>query len=301
MVANQNPSAPNDGERLVCFSLDLEYDFGGRTGTAQTFEDLASFERLAEIVRRYELKLSVFVVGDMLDKSSEDTHGIVERLADLGAEFELHAYKHDLTGSTDQGEDIRRGRAAFRGRFGRDPRGYRAPAYRISEREIKVLATEGFSYDSSILPAFTRIMSYDVVVSTEPHYVKGLPILELPPGVIPIVRLPMSLSYIKLMGPNVYRALIRLFGLPSSFVFSCHLHDLFPIPAYKQLPRIQKLKWMRNRKRGIEIFETSIERILSKGYRPGFMSELFDIAKNGLPEPGPLPGDKNAGGGAGSS
>ena len=274
------PVSLPEGTRLVCFSLDLEPDFGGRTGTAEVFGDRVHFDRWAEVVRRYDLKLTVFVVGNLLDRPPEETDHIVERLADLGAEFELHAYTHDLSSRADQAEEIRRGKAAFRRRFGRDPLGYRAPQGRISARELMILAAEGFAYDSSIFPSLRPGVFNNLRFPAGPSYLAGPAIVEFPVAVVPRVRLPVALSYIKLLGPSAYRLLSRVFGLPPVLVFVLHLHDLFPVASLELLPARHRLKWLRNRERGIEVFEGFVRHIVEMGYQSLYMSDLLERARH---------------------
>ena len=277
------PASLPEGTRVVCFSLDLEPDFGGRTGTTEVFGDRKNFERWAEVVRRYDVRLTTFVVGSLLDRPSSEVDHIVERLADLGAEFELHAYTHDVTGRADQCEEIRLGKEAFRRRFGRDPLAYRATQGRISAGDLTTLGAEGFTYDSSIFPSLRPGVFNNLRFPAGPSYLAGPEIVELPVAVVPHLRLPVTLSYVKLLGLNVYRVVFRLFGLPPVLVFNFHLHDLFPVPAFDLLPATHKLKWLFRRHRGVELFESCVKEILARGYQPLYMSELFEIVKDGLP------------------
>ena len=78
----------------VCYTLDLEHDYAG-VAPAETYETLANrqaLDRLAAIVRRHHLKLTVFATGLVLEQHRDS----VRTFEEMGAEIELHGYSHSM-------------------------------------------------------------------------------------------------------------------------------------------------------------------------------------------------------------
>lgn len=265
--------------KLACFTLDLESDGGWGETTCEMLENPAWFARFRQIIRDYDLKLTVFVVGKLLEAKPE----YIDLLLRLGAEFELHSYSHDPT-VPDSTTEIVRAKQAYRNFFGRDPKGYRAPMGLISEKGLRTLQAEGFLYDASILPSwrFDEFGFNHLGKSISPwvydQFSKPstqLPFVELPMAVVPKIRLPISLSYLKLLGWSPYRALFHLFGLPPMLVFWSHPYDYFPTSAMYEW-NWKKYIHLRNIHRSAEIVTRFIGFLNEQGYEFAYMHELYE-------------------------
>ena len=262
--------------RLACFTLDFERDFGRRLGDYEAFDLLtndSAFARLKAICQGGGVKITAFIVGQLLDEHPE----MIERLSELDVEFELHSYSHRSDPPINPPSEIERAVAAYHRYFGRSPQGYRAPYGRITDGEVRMLYEQGFRYDSSIFPSYRLGMYNNLRQPMTPYYHKHVPLLEIPVSAVPFVRLPVSLSYIKLLGWGAYRMLFDAFGLPRILVFSFHLHDLFAEMSYACLHWSDRWRWMRNRSRGFGILECFINYLRERGYEFVFLSRVAEI------------------------
>jgi hypothetical protein len=258
--------------RAVCFTLDLEHDYAG-VAPDETYETLANREaldRLATIVRKHDLKLTVFATGLVLEQHRD----AVRTFEQIGAEVELHGYSHSMR-DPDFVAEVEGGVAAYDGLFGRTPLGYRSPGGVTSPLLFETLVKAGIKYDSSIVPSFRWGVYSNLGRSTGPHFHPGLPLMELPIGVVPGVRLPVATSYIRLLGWPAYRLLFRLFGTPDPLVYLFHLVDLVPVSMRRRLSPFLRGAYARGEGKGLDLFEASIRFFESAGYGPAYMSELY--------------------------
>lgn len=212
----------------VCLTLDLEQDFGGRVPESYDAWSAEGLDALLAALSRRGVPLTVFVVARALERRPED----VRRLERAGCEFHLHSWSHDLENPDGEAE-IDAGREAFRRFFGRDPEGYRAPEGRVTPEGWRRLRARGFLFDASVIPSFwprPRYLRYPrAPFMTE----AGLP--ELPFAVVSPLRLPLSVSWLRLLGWPLYERLIGTFGLPELCVVGSHLHDLWPCASSSRL------------------------------------------------------------------
>lgn len=246
----------------ACITLDLEPDFVGRvSGTRYDGWREDRIAQLLDLLGRYEVRLTVFVVGSSLCVRPE----VIETLRDFEAEFHLHSYSHDL-GNPDSGEEIHRGRESFRDYFGHDPRGYRAPEGRISREGWRRLERAGFLFDSSVIPSVWPRPTY-LQFRPEPFYPTRGRLLELPLSTVTPLRLIISVSWMKLFGWPLYRFALERFRLPEPLVVNMHLHDLWALPAFDELAEPWHCIYSRNREAGMTILEQFLDWLSSKEYR----------------------------------
>jgi polysaccharide deacetylase family protein (PEP-CTERM system associated) len=118
-----------------------------------------SVETVLEILARYEVKSTFFVVGEL----AEEHPGLVGRIADEGHEVASHGHTHtplfDLTRQTFS-EEICRSVEAIEAATGEQVIGFRAPNFSITPKTswaIETLIEYGFAYDSSIFPIRTPL------------------------------------------------------------------------------------------------------------------------------------------------
>ena len=108
-------------ERTICFSIDIEPDFGSLRSKDQYYGKL-HLSTLKRIVDEYDLKVTAFATG----KTLEDNPDIIDSLRSMRAEIEQHSYFH-LTSRDSKLNDIAQGIEAHKRLLGTLPIGYRAP------------------------------------------------------------------------------------------------------------------------------------------------------------------------------
>ena len=110
--------------------------------------------RVLDVVDRYSLKGTFFILGWVAERYP----WIVKEIDRRGHEVACHSYCHRLVynmTSEQFREDTRKAKAIIEGIIGKEISGYRAPSYSITKKSLwalKILAEEGFKYDSSIFP-----------------------------------------------------------------------------------------------------------------------------------------------------
>ena len=258
-------------EQLLCLTLDLENDwyFDDPALDHLTLDHLDTF---IDLVGEIDLPLSIFVVGETLERYPES----VERLhTALDCEFHLHSYRHDTTKSCDFRDEVRRGVAAFEAHFDERPVGYRAPQGNIEPHEFEILEEEGFAFDSSVFPSFRPGVYNNLDAPLEPFRPNGGDgLLEIPLGVIRGFRIPTALSYVKAIGRPMV-PLLRVAALPSVVVYNVHLQDLFRTESHDHLKQPKQTFMLRNMKRAATLFESSLDVLLQRGYRPTTINEVW--------------------------
>jgi hypothetical protein len=269
-----------DEERTICYTLDLEPDYAGVAPVEayEAFSKHALLERFAGTVRRYSIKLTVFATGKVLEQKRD----YIEFFRELGAEIELHGYYHVMH-RPDFALEVQRGLNAYREYFGKDPWGYRSPGGVMSNGLLEALVEVGIKYDSSLMPSFRWGVYSNLTSQLGPYFHRGVPLLELPMGVIPKVRLPVATSYIRIFGLLVYEMLFKLCGKPSPLVYLFHLVDLIPVGMRKQLTPFLRCAYARGEGKGLEIFDASVRYFEAAGYRSEYMSDLYKKYAGGSP------------------
>jgi len=150
--------------------------------------------RVLDIIDKYSVNGTFFILGWVAERYPE----IVKEIDRRGHEVACHSYCHRLVYNMtpeEFREDTRKAKAIIEGIIGKEISGYRAPSYSITENSIwalKILAEEGFEYDSSIFPirhdryGFPAYSRFPIMEETG----TGWKILEIP------------LSTIKIFGEN---------------------------------------------------------------------------------------------------
>ncbi len=283
-LAVENPMAE---QKIVCYTLDLEHDYAGLAPAEEyeTFSHRVSLDRLLEIIRRHDLKITVFATGKVLSERRD----MVEFFQKNGAEIELHGYQHVMY-RPDCALEVRTGVEAYHKYFSRKPAGYRSPGGVVSPVLMEALAKEGIRYDSSLIPSFRWRVYQNLKSPIKPYRDPASSLLELPIGVVPKVRFPIAASYIRLVGLASYKLLFALFGAPAPLVYLFHLVDLIPTGMRKELPFFWRKVYAKGQKKGFDIFEATVVYFKKLGYRSEFMSSLY---KRYTSSPEKRPGTRN--------
>ena len=259
-------------EKTIYYTLDLESDYAG-VAPFETYEAYSKEKLLnefAKIINDFDIKLTVFVTGKVLESQREQ----ISFFQQLGAEFELHGYDHVMY-QPDFLPEIEKGLNAYQAFFGKDPLGYRSPGGVTDPHLYEILSNAGVKYDSSLIPSFRLGMYRNLKSPLHPHFPFNSGVLELPFSVIPKVRLLISASYIRLFGFSTYKLLFRIFGLPDPLVYLFHLVDIIPVTMRHHLTPFYQRAYAVRENKGMEYFEATVRHFHSLGYRSAYLSSLF--------------------------
>ncbi|TQV83339.1 polysaccharide deacetylase family protein [Denitrobaculum tricleocarpae] len=213
--------------------------------------------RILDFLDRLNLKVTFFVIGR--DASDPANLGLLSEIVVRGHEVGNHSFDHELAlhlQSREEIEDeIRRAADAIETVTGQRPRGFRGPAFGLSQDLLEVLAGLGYDYDASTCPnslgllarlwhrsKASKIGSDEKVVgglygslkdtgqSLRPYLwsLKDGALMEVPVTTLPILRLPFHgtyLNYLADFSPALARGyfmtalrLCKLRAVPPSFL-----------------------------------------------------------------------------------
>jgi peptidoglycan/xylan/chitin deacetylase (PgdA/CDA1 family) len=107
-------------------------------------------ERILALLKKQKIRSTWFIPGHTI----ESYPASVAAVHAAGHEIGNHGWTHRVPASLGREEEERelvRGNAAIRKLTGRDPRGYRSPAWDLSPHSLELLLKHGFLYDSSLM------------------------------------------------------------------------------------------------------------------------------------------------------
>lgn len=204
--------------------------------------------RVLDLLDEAGVRATMFVLGKFAEKYPD----IVREIQRRGHEVACHGYGHlEIFKQSEKAfrEDVRHGKELIEQAIGQRVLGYRAPDFSIVPRTLwalRVLAEEGFSYDSSIFPV--RHARYGI-----PEWPTE-PIRVALPGNISIYELPIATfrwlgtnwpvgggGYHRLLPSRVSRYFARKTLTSAPFVFYCHPYE-FDARELQEIPLKLPLK-----------------------------------------------------------
>jgi polysaccharide deacetylase family protein (PEP-CTERM system associated) len=152
------PSAP-----ALLFSIDLEEFYPAEPDRDPRSSPLEGLVKLyLDLLERHQTRATFFVVGEVARKFP----GLLRAIAAAGHELGCHGDRHltlDQFNPETFAADLRANRAAVESAAGIRVQGFRAPLLSLTARcawAHAVLAREGFTYSSSVLPAANPLFGW---------------------------------------------------------------------------------------------------------------------------------------------
>ena len=159
----QSVAWPNGSRCALCLTFDFDAETNWmsrdpanirRPGTLSqgTYGAKVGVPMLLDLLKEEDLRATFFVPGWVAENRTRRVEAIVA----AGHEVGHHGYLHkwvDPDKPAEEEEELIRGLEALKSRVGITPVGYRSPAGETSSNLIRLLAENGFLYDSSLLDA----------------------------------------------------------------------------------------------------------------------------------------------------
>lgn len=199
---------------MHCLTFDIEEHFQvSRFDSPIRRRHWGSFEsrvarntcKVLELLARHQTKATFFVLAWVAERHP----GLIKQIAECGHEIASHGYGHELvTAQTPElfRADIKKAKQILEDLTGSPIQGYRAPGFTITRETLwalPILAEEGHTYDSSVVPI--RHDHCGLPGADPWHHLRQTasgPIWEVPPSTVNLgaVRLPIAGgSYFRLL------------------------------------------------------------------------------------------------------
>lgn len=185
--------------------------------------------RVLELLERRNLKITFFVVGQ--DAALEQNRAALQSIADAGHEVGNHSFHHEpwlhLYSPEQIAEELTNAEEAIAAATGVRPTGFRGPGFSFSPDVLAELARRGYDYDASTFPTFlgpiarlyyffTSSLSREEMADRKQLFGKfsegfrslkpyvwrefSRPLIEIPVTTMPILKLPIHVSYLLYLG-----------------------------------------------------------------------------------------------------
>lgn len=267
-------------ERTVYLTLDLECDYGTAI-EANSYEAAKRTPALVDFLERHDVPVTCFLQTQVLDEAPGAVDAL--RRASVPVEVQAHSHTHPSRATADLEYEVEESVSRIRRRFDPDTLGYRPPDGALEPGDYGVLAAHGVQFDAGVFPSIRPGRFNNVTAPRYPFRDVDTGIVELPFSVLSDrVRIPVSLSYLKLLGRPFEWALDRSF--PSVVVFDFHMHDLVRPSAYERLPPHYRGVYARRSDAGFSTLERFVRAARKRGYRFGLLSELYLVSDRVLPD-----------------
>ncbi len=228
--------------------------------------------RFLSLFQEMQIQTTFFVVG--IDTTIPEKAEIIRQIANAGHEIANHSYSHfipftRLDEKTIE-EEICRTQVVLEKLTGARAKGFRAPAYGLDKRVLKVLEKNQFDYDASVFPTRWSKMLQQIEKKKSgaypplgnyggnqfgnapimPYHPDGehpdrkgnLRISEIPVSVVPLVRTPLHRSVAQFFGSWYFRSgvyLNKLSNVPMSLLF----HGVELVDSLRD-ERLPQFKWV---------------------------------------------------------
>jgi hypothetical protein len=160
-------------KKILCVSIDLDalacyYALYGLAppDTLKTFHYTKGLARFLEFFGELGIKTTLFAVGE--DLKEQACAEILREAVRGGHEPANHSWSHpyDLTRKPPAviRSEIFKGHDAITAACGREPVGFRAPGYHLSDAVTQLLRERGYRYDASLLPSPPYYLTKSAVI-----------------------------------------------------------------------------------------------------------------------------------------
>jgi len=181
--------------------------------------------RVLGFLAERKLRITFFLVGE--DATRDENQGVLRAIAGEGHDVGNHSFRHEpwlhLYSEAELEEELAKAEEAIDRATGRRPKGFRGPGFSLSRSTLKVLMRRGYQYDASTLPTYLGPLARayyfltsrldqeqkeqrkalfghfsDGLRSVRPYrwVVDGQTLLEVPVTTMPLLKLPIHVSYV---------------------------------------------------------------------------------------------------------
>ena len=262
-------------ETIFLFTVDVE-GMPIRDGSWDYSTVVDGIPLLLDLLDDFGVCSTFFVSSDVAVKTPDAIREAIRSKHEIGC----HGYKHQpmsMGSPRDQYRTLKVATETLWNHLNTTPVGFRAPFYRVDASTLSALVKLGYKYDSSVVPS-PRIISTNFFPNAphEPYAPSEAridqrgetSIIEIPVSTLPIVRLPLSLSFCMLFGLNLYKSLLQRFD-QGIMTFYLHNYDFYPIPPRAKVSPLFRLAYLRHQTQRIAMLRELLEFVISR-FSPTF-------------------------------
>ncbi len=242
-------------KNCASLSLDLDNQWSYmKTHGDPAWQDHPSYfdvavPRILEFLAARKLTITFFIVGQ--DAALDRNRAAIAAIAQAGHEIGNHSFLHEpwlhLYSEQDLERELERAEISIQAATGARPVGFRGPGFSLSATTLEVLARRGYEYDCTVFPnalnplarayffATSRLSKEekeqrkalfgtfaDAFRPVKPFRwkLRGRELLEIPVTTMPLMKIPVHLSYIlylskysRLAARAYWRAALAMFRL----------------------------------------------------------------------------------------
>jgi peptidoglycan-N-acetylglucosamine deacetylase len=271
-------------------TFDLE---DSRSSPAQEERFAAMSDRFLRFVEQRGIAATVFVVGEIARSHPE----LVRRVAEGGHEIALHGLRHVAlaeVGPANLLAELHEGRALLEDVARAPVRGFRAPIFSLTPASawaVEQIASAGFSYSSSVLPAANPLHGWPGAPREPCRWANGL--IELPCPVAGAGRLSIPFLggiYLRYVPPALTRRMLARLGERAVPWTYSHPYDIDPDEPFFVMPHAG---WLTSRilhtRRGATLARLEAVIAAGGGAAPPLAEIARELARRRLPTIGSSP------------
>jgi len=240
-----SPRQRSGTKNFASLSLDLDNQWSYmKTHGDPAWQQFPSYldvavPRILDFLKARRLTISFFIVGQ--DAALERNRAPLRALADAGHEIGNHSFNHEpwlhLYSEEQLDAELAKAEQAIESATGVRPVGFRGPGFSLSNTTLRVLAKRGYLYDATVFPNLLNPLARayffatsklskeekeqrkalfgtwaDALKPLKPYRwdLEGRQLLEIPVTTMPMLKIPIHLSYILYLS-KYSRAIARLY------------------------------------------------------------------------------------------
>lgn len=198
---------------------------------------------LLDLFNEYNVRSTFFVTSD----AAENTAGVLREVIRHKHEIGHHGYEHQhfyLQKPNKHYVSIKEATKKISDYLKVIPIGFRAHLFKVNEEILKSLIKLGYKYDSSIISSSKMLNKHSSTKAPKTPYhlilhnmckKRQLAIIEIPISILPIIKLPLGLSYIKFFGSSFSKFFLLMINQKVTTLY-LHPYDLFSLPDEANVP-----------------------------------------------------------------
>lgn len=214
-------------KRFFIISVDVEGVLL-KDGSVDYSSIVAGVPLLLDLFNKFSIYSTFFVTSDVTQNFAHVLKEIVKRGHEIGC--------HEL--GCKGCAELKEATEIIGRHLGVTTIGFRAHRHHVNHETFSALSQIGYKYDSSVVSS-SRLFNrhYFPQAPNHPYHLainsmgeEGDSLIEIPISALPLIKIPLGLSYIKLFGLNLYKLFLSRLREEVVTMY-LHPYDLFQLPG----------------------------------------------------------------------